>query len=72
MFDQKMCCSDLIIRQLGGGLNVSLCHVCIQLVAVGACWWFPSRVFAGVVEVVGEVAGLGEADFPARRQTGGC
>lgn len=44
-------------------------HVVFQRFAVGAAGRFPSALFGGRVEIVGQVFGVGVSDLPAARQT---
>lgn len=48
---------------------VVLCHVCLQLVGVGAGRWLPARERLRCIEVVWEVLGRGVAHFPAGWET---
>jgi hypothetical protein len=47
-----------------------LSHVGLQLVGIGAIWWLPARFFRFWAEVVREVLGVGNADFPALWKAG--
>lgn len=47
-----------------GGCGVVEGHVCFNFLGVGAWGWFPAGFFCRGVEVVGEVFGVGVADFP--------
>lgn len=44
-------------------------HVVFQCFAVGAARRFPSALFGGRVEVVGQVFGVGVPDLPAARES---
>jgi len=52
------------------GPAVVLGHVGFQLFGVGAGGGLPSGLFGGTVEVVGEVFGVGVADFPGGGEAG--
>ena len=45
-------------------------HVGFYFLGVGAGGWFPAGFFGAGVEVVGEVFGVGMADFPLGGETG--
>ena len=45
-------------------------HVGFYLVRVRAGGWFPAGFFGGGIEVVGEIFGVGMADFPLGGETG--
>ena len=47
-----------------GGCGVVQGHVCFYFFGIGAGGGFPAGFFGGGVEVVGEVFGVGVADFP--------
>ena len=44
-------------------------HVALELLGIGSWRWLPSRLFHGLVEVIGEVFGLRVADFPSGGET---
>ena len=52
------------------GCGVVEGHVCFYFFGIGAGGWFPAGFFGGGVEVVGEVFGVGVADFPGGGQAG--
>ncbi len=70
-----MCRSDFAIfggsrrGRVGGGAVVEG-HVGFYLFGVRAGRWFPAGFFGGGVEVVGEVFGIGVADFPLGGEAG--
>lgn len=49
---------------------VMLSHVCFQLLRVGFGRRLPSRLFAGRIEVVWKVFGIGMSNFPIGRKPG--
>ena len=53
-----------------GGCGVVQGHVCFYFFGVGAGGRFPAGFFCRWVEVVGEVFGVGVADFPGWGQAG--
>ena len=53
-----------------GGCGVVQGHVCFYFFGIGAGGRFPAGFLGGRVEVVGEVFGVGVADFPGRGQAG--
>lgn len=55
--------------RVGGGAVVEG-HVCFYFVRVGAGGRLPAGFFGGGVEVVGEVFGVGVADFPLGGEAG--
>lgn len=75
MLHQQMCRSDFPVfgrarsGRVGGGTVVKG-HVGFYLVRVRARGGFPAGFFGGGVEVVGEVFGVGVADFPLGGETG--
>ena len=75
VFDKQMGRANLSLGHAGNsagagaGAMVSG-HVVLELLSVGTLWRFPSRDLVGRVEVVGQVLGVGMANFPVRRKTG--
>ena len=59
---------------VGGGCGVVQGHVCFYFFGVGAGGRLPAGFFCVRVEVVGEVFGVGVADFPGGGEAGflGC
>ena len=53
-----------------GGCGVVEGHVCFYFFGIGAGGGFPAGFFGGGVEVVGEVFGVGVADFPGGGEAG--
>lgn len=53
-----------------GGCGVVQGHVCFYFFGIGAGGRFPAGFFGRRVEVVGEVFGVGVADFPGWGQAG--
>ena len=45
--------------------------VLLEFFSVRACRWLPLRLLGRGIEEVGQILGIGPADFPAFRQTGG-
>lgn len=72
---KKMRSTDLALRDSRDSTRSRPCammggHVMLELLGVGSLWGFPSRDLLGGVEVVGEVLGVGMANFPVGRKTG--
>lgn len=75
VLDQQVGGADLVIRDAGNGAGAGAGavvggHVVLELLGVRARRRLPSRDFVGGVEVVGEVLGVGVADFPVGGQAG--
>lgn len=64
----------IVLRRIGGGGGVVEGHVCFYFFRVAAGGGLPAGFFGKRVEVVGEVFGVGVADFPGGGEAGflGC
>lgn len=75
VLDKQVGSADFALGNAGDGAGTGAGammggHVMLELVGVGAGRGLPSRDLFSVVEVVGEVLGVGVADFPVGGEPG--